>query len=698
MPAWCLLPEYANKFLEAIRSGEINPERLMDMSSEERRTLFAEHVGPDNAREVNAQFESKMLLKDQKRGMVTWAQKVAGLTEPQRRDIVNTINKLDRVLQPEEEKSFLADLAAKRLGVTVTADEAKEIYQLSQAAEQARTEMLKDISNVDNRIAYGRAVMNLTDRIESLKPYGQTFLDKTIEVLSIPKTALTSVFHFSAPFVQGWGMLSTKVAWEGWGKMFQYFAREENYKNLQAFIISHPDYPLAVDGKLGITKLGDRFTAREEAIQSSLVEQANQWLSDRTGVPNLVRASSRSFTGYLNFVRFSRFTQLLDAARMAGEDVRAGSQVVKDLAAVVNDFTGRGSLGPAEGAQKTVAALNAVFFAPRKVSATIAMFNPVRYVNPRLSRTARMAAIRQLGGSLIATGAVLSLAKAMGAEVDPDPRSTNFAKIQIGGEKLDMTGGNSGYIRLLARLATNQEINSHGKLVQLGEGMRGSTRADLVANYIRGKLSPIASVLADALYGKDMAGRPFAVSDEMRDKLMPIVMSSFLNYALNDPGNTAAIVPSMTAIFGVGLESPLPPMSRSGMDVWGQPIPMGDQIAGGTPQSWRDDPVNKAFEQVGYTPGFPMDTIRGVKLDHAQYDDYVKTAGRISHMRLEELVSSPGWDQIPAANRLAVMKDVIRKSRDMAATSIMLQSQGSDHDILRQATEAKRAQLAVPAA
>lgn len=687
MVAWCLPRNLSNAFLDAIKDGRLSPETLMGMTSAERRAEFGKLVGPENAAEINAQFESKMLLKDQQRGLVNWAQKIAGITEPARRDILNTINKLDRVLNPEEEKAFLSDLAAKKLGVTVTSEEAKEIFQLSQTAEQARTTMTADISNIDNRVAYGRAVMNLQDRIDSLKPEGQTFTHKLIDILNIPKTALTSILHFSAPFVQGWGMLSTKVAWQAFGKMFQYFADEENYKNLNAYIISHPDYHLAVDGDLGITKLGDKLSAREEAIQSTLVEQANQWLTDRTGVPNLVRASSRAFTGYLNYVRFNRFTQLLDAARMVGENVQAGSSVVHDLAKVVNDFTGRGAIGKDDRYASVTPALNAVFFSPRKISATMQMFNPERYVNPRISKTARTAAIRQLGGSLIATGAVLSIAKAMGASVNFDPRSTDFGKIVIGGEKLDMTGGNATYLRLLGRIVTNQEINSHGKLTNLGQGFGVPTRADLVANYVRGKLSPIAGAMADALYGKDPVGRPFSITDEMRDKLMPITMNSFINFAMNDPDNSVAIVPALAAIFGVGLESPLPPMSRSGMDVWGEALPG----QGGTPQSYRDDPVNKAFERVGYTPGFPMDTIRGQKLTPEQFDQYVQLSGRLSHMRLEALVTSNGWDSIPAPTRLSVMKSAIRKSRDIAATSIMLQSQGTPHDIMKAATDAKLA-------
>ena len=56
-------------------------------------------------------------------------------------------------MQPQEEREFLADLAARKLGVTVTAEEAKTIYNLSLRAVAARTTMQHDVSNVYNRIA-----------------------------------------------------------------------------------------------------------------------------------------------------------------------------------------------------------------------------------------------------------------------------------------------------------------------------------------------------------------------------------------------------------------------------------------------------------------------------------------------------------------------------------------------------------------
>ena len=87
---FCLPKEFSTKFLNSLREGKIIPEKLMDMSSAERRTFFESIVG-ENAQSVNALFESKLLLKDQKRGLVTWAKQITGISEAARRDMLSKI-------------------------------------------------------------------------------------------------------------------------------------------------------------------------------------------------------------------------------------------------------------------------------------------------------------------------------------------------------------------------------------------------------------------------------------------------------------------------------------------------------------------------------------------------------------------------------------------------------------------------------
>ena len=56
-------------------------------------------------------------------------------------------------------------------------------------------------------------------------------------------------------------------------------------------------------------------------------------------MPDLIRASSRAFTGFLNYTRFYRFNDLLNAARLNGEDVSKGSQVAMVASAYPKYFS-----------------------------------------------------------------------------------------------------------------------------------------------------------------------------------------------------------------------------------------------------------------------------------------------------------------------------------------------------------------------
>lgn len=166
--SWCLPPRFANQFLDAIKDGSIDPGKLVDMTSAERRTFFSDIVGAENAKSVNAMFEQKMLLKDVQKGMVSWAKSVAGITEPVRRDMVNKIMKMDKILNPAEEKDFLADLAAKKLGTQVTVEEAGKITQLAQKAVEEREKSAGSTFGASE--GFVKAAAALEHYVRSLEP------------------------------------------------------------------------------------------------------------------------------------------------------------------------------------------------------------------------------------------------------------------------------------------------------------------------------------------------------------------------------------------------------------------------------------------------------------------------------------------------------------------------------------------------
>jgi hypothetical protein len=89
MSIWCLNKLSANNFLTKLRNGEVNPEKLMGVDSKTRREYFASIIGDKDAAHMNVLFESKLLLKNQQRGIITWAQQMAGLKPEVQKDIIS---------------------------------------------------------------------------------------------------------------------------------------------------------------------------------------------------------------------------------------------------------------------------------------------------------------------------------------------------------------------------------------------------------------------------------------------------------------------------------------------------------------------------------------------------------------------------------------------------------------------------------
>ena len=53
---WCLPPHLVNSFKSGILSGKIDPAKLAEMSSAERRAVFEKELGRENAEHINTEL------------------------------------------------------------------------------------------------------------------------------------------------------------------------------------------------------------------------------------------------------------------------------------------------------------------------------------------------------------------------------------------------------------------------------------------------------------------------------------------------------------------------------------------------------------------------------------------------------------------------------------------------------------------
>jgi hypothetical protein len=166
--AFCLVKEYADNFVQGLKDGSINTTKLSTMSPEERHNYLAKFVGEENAHDVNSLFESKLLLKNQQAGLERWKDKVGGISGQTRKDLATKIASMDKVLDPKGNDPFFNDLAQTKLGVGVTQEEAKTIYDLANKAQDAKDNSSGALAGVSDE--YLKAKTDLNNYINSVKP------------------------------------------------------------------------------------------------------------------------------------------------------------------------------------------------------------------------------------------------------------------------------------------------------------------------------------------------------------------------------------------------------------------------------------------------------------------------------------------------------------------------------------------------
>ena len=214
------------------------------------------------------------------------------------------------------------------------------------------------------------------------------------------------------------------------------------------------------------------------------------WIGSK--VP-IIKQTTRSFRMGLASLRFAIAKEHLGNMRRIGADKEA----LEGMANFVNRLTGRGTLGPAE---KYAPVLNQVFYAARLQAAHVQV--PF-YIFHKSSYVRKLAARSLISAAGLAGGTLL-LAKAAGADIEIDPRSANFGKIKMGSTRIDITGGFAPLIRFVDRVAT-EAAGGKGIKTDIGDFRDMDIRV-AIEDFVRGKLAPGISTVADVWKGENFQG------------------------------------------------------------------------------------------------------------------------------------------------------------------------------------------------
>ena len=570
MANFCLPSDRVNSLVTAFKSGDITPDSLAKMPSADRHAFLEQHVGPDAAMKVNSEFESKMLLKNQQQGYITWAKNVTGLKPETRRDLITKIQRLDKVLDPRTEDDFLSDLAETRLGFNVSRGEAKTIANYSKQVDDAISKRNPDGTwkSHEDKMQYGYAVEDMTEYVADLKRNADKLTlgdlktargigGATIKGAGTLKSLSASLDN-SSIFRQGWKALWTnpKIWRQNAAQTFMTQARVVGGKNVlrevNAEIVSRPTYDK-------MAKAGLAIKNPEEAFPESLPGRI-------PGLGRLYQASEQAYTGFVYKTRADVFDLYLKAAEAGGVNINDKTEL-QAIAKVVNSLTGRGNLGKAE---PVATGFNNLFFSPRFVKSNIDVLTQPLGAGGASTKFARKQAARNLVKIVTGTSAVLGTAAALSpGSVDLDPRSTDFGKIKVGNSRFDVTGGMGSLVTLASRLATGQSKSSTGKITDLRSTDFGSRdQIDVFTDFVRNKLSPAASLAVSSFTGRTSLGEKTNLPQELGKAVTPIGFQNAYE-TLKDPNSANDLAVIIADGLGISTNT-YSATSKYGGDSWGE--------------------------------------------------------------------------------------------------------------------------------
>lgn len=591
MANFCLPKISTDKFLKALADGTITPEKMADMSSAERREVFTKLVGEDQAKDVNALLESKLLLKDQQTGLINWAERVSGLSEETRRDIISRIERMTNVLQPGEEEQFLADLAAKRLGTEVTREEAANVTKGVKAVQDAKSkwdskkaeaDLAKDPTNKnagwtneDDRLKYGLQLEGFQKYIQDLKlknkeggflhtlkhpgEWYSAVAGTTKSILSSfdnsyfgrqgIKTLYTNPGIWGNAFLKSWGDIGKEVF--GKGNLSHGIDATQTIK---ADIFSRPN---ALNGKYKAMGV-DLGLDSEEAFPSTLQEKIPV-------LGRLFRASEAAYNGAALRMRADLADKLINQAEKFGVNMKDKKEAapVGDL---INSLTGRGKVALPDSGPLSAKNVNNTFFSIKYLKSNFDVLlnglrSPAEMALDKITgktRTPseifvrRKAATNLLKITAATAGILYTANKLWPGSVNFDPRSTNFGKIKIDNHTIDITGGLGSIATLAARITPTEHNgkwglwsqNQKGIWSQLNDPKYGAQDGlDVINSFFEGKLSPIAGAARDVLTGQDYNGDKIGINTnsakiEAENLLTPLPIGDYTQ--LQEPNKGTA--------------------------------------------------------------------------------------------------------------------------------------------------------------
>ena len=400
---------------------------------------------------------------------------------------------------------------------------------------------------------YGK---DFADALLSHRSTGEKVVTNILDMANVPRAVLSS-WDISAPFRQGLGVSNHKEFWGALAPMVKSFGSAKYAAERQAILQQDP-WAARFSGNggyIGEMGYGPALGNAEEAFGSRLANR----------IP-LVARSERAYVQFLNEVRVGVYKHAVGTWERLGLKPSAGDE--QALATWLNVATGRGRLPSHE----LVDAANVFMFSPRMLSSVAermgrALVEPVGALADVVTGAQAYGSGALLPGSVLARreaakdlvsvygtiAAGLSLLKLSGAaDVELDPRSSDFGRVRIGKTRYDPWGGMQPLARFIAQEYSGQRKNSAGEIVE-------ADRKETAGRFAETKASPLAGMLVDFARGKTIMGEemdittPSGAGEQVFNRMAPLFAQDLIQ-AIRTEGALGALK-TAPGVIGLGVQT-----------------------------------------------------------------------------------------------------------------------------------------------
>jgi hypothetical protein len=139
----------------------------------------------------------------------------------------------------------------------------------------------------------------------------------------------------------------------------------------------------------------------------------------------------------------------------------------------------------------------------------------------------------------------------------PDPRKKDFGVLKVGNVRYDLFGGLKPWAKISAVIASDRYWSGKSNIPKkYASGPMTKTKSDELYRFGRGKLSPLAGFIFEAMTGEDFMGRKSRLWENAYGHTLPMIAQTIIElYQEDEMDQFAVAVPASLVGLGVNTYS-----------------------------------------------------------------------------------------------------------------------------------------------